>query len=66
MLDDPYREQAEIDAFAESVRASGAGYAFYDYPGAGHLFTDASLPAEYDAHCAELQWQRVETFLRDL
>jgi dienelactone hydrolase len=66
MLDDPYRENDEIEAFAASVRASGAPFALYDYPGTGHLFTDASLPAEYDAHCAELQWQRVELFLRDV
>ena len=34
--------------------------------GAGHLFTDPSLPGEYDAQASELLWQRVEAFLRDL
>ena len=33
-------------------------------PGAGHLFTDRSLPAEYDQASSELLWQRVEEFIQ--
>ena len=36
--------------------------ALFDYPGSGHLFTDASCSAEYDAHAAELLWSRVLPF----
>lgn len=31
-------------------------------PGSGHLFTDPSLPAEYDERSAELLWSRVLPF----
>lgn len=34
----------------------------FDYPGSGHLFTDASLPEEFDAEAAELLWTRVLAF----
>jgi dienelactone hydrolase len=47
--DDPFREeQALLDRFEASVRASGSAYEFHEYPGAGHLFTDQTLPNEYD------------------
>lgn len=64
-LDDPYREQAWIDAVAKSVEAAGAPVSVYDYPGSGHLFTDASLPKEYDAQASELLWRRVIAFCAD-
>ena len=35
------------------------------YPGAGHLYTDPSLP-DYDAKAAEATWSRVDTFLAAL
>ena len=41
-----------------------AGAEVFDYPGRGHLFTDPSLPDEYDAAAAELLWERVLAFLR--
>jgi dienelactone hydrolase len=60
---DPYREREEVDALASSVRAAGAAYEFFEYPGDGHLFADPSLPAEYDAASAEQLWTRVLAFL---
>jgi dienelactone hydrolase len=61
-LDDPWREPHLLDAFAREVQASGAPFEQYDYPGDGHLFTDASLTAEYDEAAAELAWGRVLAF----
>lgn len=61
-LDDPFRSQDAIDAVAQLVRASGAPVEVFDYPGAGHLFTDSSLPAEFDAEAAKLLWSRVLPF----
>ena len=61
-LDDPGRRQDWIDAVVEEVRAAGASVETFDYPGAGHLFTDASLPDEYDREAAELLWERVLSF----
>lgn len=60
--DDPFRDQAGIDAVAAHVDSAGARIEIFDYPGSGHLFTDPSLPDEYDAHAAELLWSRVLTF----
>jgi dienelactone hydrolase len=34
----------------------------FDYPGGGHLFTDSSLPREYDRRATELLWSRVLPF----
>ncbi|MGQ0844466.1 MAG: dienelactone hydrolase family protein [Sporichthyaceae bacterium] len=56
--DDPWREQEEIDACAAAVRAAGGRTEVFDYPGTGHLFTDASLSREYDETAAELCWER--------
>jgi dienelactone hydrolase len=61
-LDDPFRRQESIDEVAKAIRSAGASLEMFDYPGAGHLFTDASLPNEYDAASAEMLWQRVLDF----
>ena len=61
-VDDPFRNQGWIDAVAGLVRASGAEVEVFDYPGAGHLFSDPSLPDEYDAEAAETMWGRVLAF----
>lgn len=60
--DDPFRDP--LDALEEEVRAANATFTLYEYPGKGHLFTDRSLPAEYDEAATELVWQRVEAFLK--
>ena len=59
MRDDPFREQAEIDGMAADVRSAGARFELFEYAGAGHLFTDPSLPAEYDPAATEMLWGRV-------
>jgi dienelactone hydrolase len=61
-LDDPFRRQESIDTVADAIRSAGAPVEIFDYPGEGHLFTDASLPLEYDAASSELLWQRVFAF----
>jgi dienelactone hydrolase len=60
---DPYRDKAELQSFEASVRASGAPYEQFDYPGSGHLFTDQTLLDEYDQESAELLFSRVLAFL---
>ena len=66
-VDDPFRdEQWTLDKFRQTVEASGSSFAFYEYPGDGHLFTDASLPQEYDAEAAEQFWTRVLAFLSEV
>lgn len=60
---DPFRNQSWIDAVETLVRGSGPSIELFDYPGKGHLFTDHSLPAEYQAHDASLLWDRARSFL---
>jgi dienelactone hydrolase len=60
---DPRRDDSWIDPFVASVTASGSSMETYlDYPG-GHLFTDASLPDDFDAGAAELAFARAVEFL---
>jgi dienelactone hydrolase len=61
-IDDPFRRQEGIDALVSQIHASGSPVESFNYDGSGHLFTDASLPTEYDAQAAELLWQRVLAF----
>lgn len=66
MRDDPFRDQSEIDGMAADVRAAGARFELFEYDGAGHLFTDPSLPAEYDRAATETLWSRVLALLDGL
>jgi len=66
MRADPFREQAEIDGMAADVRAAGARFELFEYDGPGHLFTDPSLPADYDHAASELLWTRVLELLDGL
>lgn len=59
---DPFRNQTWIDALTAQVRSAGACVEVFDYPGSGHLFTDPSLPTEYDPQAADLLWSRVLPF----
>jgi dienelactone hydrolase len=60
-VDDPYRNQEWVGAFVQEVGAV-APIETFDYACAGHLFTDASRPDEYDAGSASLLWKRVVEF----
>ncbi len=65
-VDDPFRDEpGMLESFRQSVQASGSRFDFYEYPGDGHLFTDATLPQEYDAEAAEQLWSRVLAFLAE-
>ena len=61
-VDDPNRRQDWVDSLVGSVEAAGAPVESFDYRGRGHLFTDPSLPEEYDPSAAELLWKRVLAF----
>ena len=63
MLEDPWREPHMIAAASAELAAGGAVLEVFDYPGTGHLFTDASLPDEYDEAATELLWSRVLPFV---
>ncbi|PZS34704.1 MAG: dienelactone hydrolase [Pseudonocardiales bacterium] len=61
-LGDPLRPAGWAETVARSVTTAGGHIDLHEYPGTGHLFTDASLPDEYDPAAAELLWQRVHAF----
>ena len=61
---DPFRSQEWTDALLTDIRAAGASIDVFDYPGSGHLFTDPSLPKEYDEPAAALLWERALAFCR--
>jgi len=63
-LADPWREQEELDQTVRDVEAGGGTLEVFDYPGSGHLFTDPTLPAEYDPAATETFWSRALPFVR--
>jgi dienelactone hydrolase len=63
-LADPWREQEELDQTIRDVEAGGGAIGVFDYPGSGHLFTDPTLPAEYDPVATETFWSRALPFVR--
>ncbi len=62
-LDDPWREPEMLELTIAEAAADGHTLEVFDYPGSGHLFNDATLPAEYDAARTELMWSRVLPFV---
>lgn len=62
--EDPFRNAAWIEHFQASVIASGSPLdAYLDYPVSGHLYTDETLPAEFDAESAVLTFERALEFV---
>jgi dienelactone hydrolase len=64
--DDPKHSAEWLDAFAADVRRAGGAVEVVPHPGAGHLFSDPSLPAEYDAAATEALWRRALPFVGGL
>ena len=64
--DDPFRRQDWIDALVDEIHVAGGSVEVFNYPGRGHLFTDRSLPSEYDAKSAALLWDRAIGFCRSV
>jgi len=60
---DPWVDAEEgVAPLGGAVRAAGAAFEAYTYPGSGHLFADPDLP-EYDRASSEAMWRRVLAFL---
>jgi dienelactone hydrolase len=62
---EPFDDEGFIADWAEAMRAAGLGFELYRYPGAGHYFTDATLP-DHDPAAAALATERVLAFLARL
>jgi dienelactone hydrolase len=52
-------------AWEQGMTDAGAAVQVFRYAGAGHLFTDPSLP-DHNGQGATLAWQRSLSFLSDL
>ena len=60
---DPFAQREWEAALVSAVEAAGAQLERWTHPGSGHLFTDASLPDEYDPAATEEFWARVLGFV---
>jgi dienelactone hydrolase len=60
---DPFARPDWEAAFVAAVEAAGAPLVRCTHPGTGHLFTDPSLPGEYDPGATERLWAQVTAFL---
>ena len=63
---DPRHSPEWLDAFVADVRGTGSSVEVFGYPGSGHLFTDPSLPDEYDAAATEALWRCALPFVGGL
>ena len=70
---DPFVKPDQIDAFKKEMQAAGVTYAFIDYPGAVHAFTNPAatengkkfnLPLAYDADADKKSWAEMQRFLQ--
>ncbi|MEX5717243.1 dienelactone hydrolase family protein [Geodermatophilus maliterrae] len=59
---DPFRSAEWDRALADDVAAAGGQLEVVEYPGEGHLFTDPSLPDEYDPQATERLWREALAF----
>jgi dienelactone hydrolase len=62
---EPFDDEDFIADWAEAMRAAGLDFELHRYPGAGHYFTDASLP-DHDRAAAAQAEERVLAFLARL
>ncbi|MGT2424767.1 dienelactone hydrolase family protein [Amnibacterium kyonggiense] len=60
---DPLVNAFQIDELVGDARAAGASATRFDYLNSGHLFTDPSLPDEYDGAATALAWHRITDFI---
>lgn len=59
---DRFHRQEWVDSVVADARRGGAEVEVVEHPVGGHLFTDASLSAEYDAQATEVLWERALDF----
>ena len=65
-VDDPKRHEGWAEELAASIVNVGATADVFAYPGNGHLFTDPTLPDEYDPVLTERMWKHIDAFLAKL
>ena len=63
-VSDPFKTAGSVESVLRSVNNAGAPAEYVQYPGAGHLFTDLSLP-EFDPTSTAQLWSHVTQFLAE-
>ena len=63
---DPFRFKGAVEAFSAHIKEQQGTVEFYEYSGAGHLFTDKSLADEYDEANTQELWKRVLQFCQTI
>ncbi|GAB2863785.1 dienelactone hydrolase family protein [Actinoallomurus bryophytorum] len=63
-IDDPFAPPGQLAAFQTSAAHAGADATLHTYPGAGHFYTDPSLP-DHDPTATDRTWQHVDTLLHN-
>lgn len=64
-VDDPFKADGSVDSVLRSINEAGNTAEYVQYPGRGHLFSDESLPDEYDATASMSMWINVLRFLEE-
>ncbi|MFG3258858.1 dienelactone hydrolase family protein [Streptomyces sp. NPDC048172] len=59
---DDFAPAERVTALRQTAQESGAHLEIFRYPGAGHFYTDATLP-DHDPTAAEQTWRRILDFL---
>ncbi|MEG9519389.1 dienelactone hydrolase family protein [Saccharopolyspora indica] len=62
---DPFESEDWLNSWYLLIQRAGADVEVFRYPGAGHLFTDPSLP-DHDADAARKTWSIAVDFLDSL
>jgi dienelactone hydrolase len=62
---DEYFPADRVTSFKQAARSAEAAADVFTYPGAGHFYTDMTLP-DHDGPASELTWQRSLRFLGGL
>ncbi|MDQ2737540.1 MAG: dienelactone hydrolase family protein [Actinomycetota bacterium] len=62
-VNDPFKTPGSVGSVMDSVNEAGAPAEYFQYPGSGHLFTDADRSTEFDPGAAEQFWSHVTEFL---
>ena len=62
---DAFTPPGQISVGRATAAQAGIAAQLFTYPGAGHFYTDATLP-DYDATAARRTWQRALAFLNAL
>lgn len=62
---DPWRDESYVEKFLKQVNASGSPAHFFEYSSNGHLFTDSTLPDEYNEEETKKVYHHVTQFLKE-